>query len=221
MKKLENKTKAEKDVEASDKFQQTSDQVRQKLEANKDKYTKYGTYVLVVVALIIAYLNYQNEVEKDANSAFGVAMIDYTNQQPEKARQKLEGLLLDFDGTEASARAHYVLGKIYFEQNIAQQALIHFLDYDGSDPIFKAASLAGAALCYETEKNYTLAAEYFLDAANTEERTQTSLNYKLSAALNYERANDIATAKSLLEEISKSEVEFENKRLVDLKLGLL
>lgn len=221
MKKLENKSKAQKEVENSDKFQQGADQIRDKVIANKDKYQKYLIYVVAIIALGYAYLNYQSEVEAEANSLFGIAMIDFENQQSEQARQKFEAIIYEFDGSEAAARANFMLGKIYFEQNLVQQALANFSNYNGSDPLFKAASIAGIAMCHEAEKNYASAAEYYLQASSEEERIQSSLDYKFSAALNYERANDLTRAKQLFEEILKSDEEYNQKKFVELKLGLL
>ncbi|MCB0280494.1 MAG: tetratricopeptide repeat protein [Calditrichaeota bacterium] len=188
---------------------------------NIERFKKYGYYIAFVAVAIVAYFMYNSEINKEANSQLGIAMIDIRTENFDKAEEKLTILIDEYSGTEAADRATYLLGKILLNKGLIQAAKDRFSAYRGSDPLFTPAAQAGLALCYEKEKNYQAAAELYEKAAGNESRFELVASYLFAAGVNYELAKDNASAKSVYQNLIENHDNFSKKAIVEMKLKQL
>jgi tetratricopeptide (TPR) repeat protein len=224
VKKIENKDKSpagQEDFEHQDAFLEKSYEAEHYVERNIDLFKKYALYVAVLIGLTFAYLHTSGNTEAEANSKFGMAMIDYTTGKTEKARNRFTLLTEEYSGTEAAARAHYFLGKLALEEGLNETARYAFEAYDGSDALLRPAALSGLALTYENDKNYSEAAKYYNEAAAIEMRQEVKINYIIAAAVNLELANDAEGARQIYTNLLANYDSFAKKSLVEQKLAVL
>jgi len=98
-----------------DPLLETLERIESGFENNKKTVTNVGVFLIAtVIGLYIIYNNSkQNELE--SNSAFGIAMIAYTNNDYKNAKFQFETILSNFDDTDGSDIANYFLGKIAYK----------------------------------------------------------------------------------------------------------
>lgn len=224
MKKIDPSSKKEREQEEfenQDKFLEKSFEAEHFIERNKEGFKRYGTYVAVVLALVVSYILYDAEMETEASGKLGMALIDLETGSTQKAETRLTAIKDEYSGYEAGERARVILGQIYFQKGLIQNARIEFESYSGTDPLYLSTAYAGLALCYEQEKNYMTAAENYEKAAEADERTEVSIDYAVAAAINYELANQPEQARSIYEELLAEHDTFTKKALVEQKLAML
>ena len=93
---------------------------------------------LVLIGVIISVnvlLNKQGQKDIDSNSALGIALVAFDNEDYENAKFQFETILSDFSGTNSSNIANYYLGKISFENNGLIKAESYLNEYlNNSEP---------------------------------------------------------------------------------------
>ncbi len=92
-----------------------------KLESNfeKNKKTFLNIFLgLIATAMVINFLMKKQEQKNlDSNSALGIAIVAYDNNDFENAQFQFESIISEFNGTKASDIANFYLGRIHFEKN--------------------------------------------------------------------------------------------------------
>ena len=65
---------------------------------------------------------YQNEIELESNSAFGAALVAYSNLDYDNAKFQFESISSSYNGTESEILSKYYLGKISYESGNLNEA---------------------------------------------------------------------------------------------------
>ena len=133
-----------------DPFLETIDKIEYNFEQNKKTYLYIALGLIAVIIGVNGLLNKQVQKDIDSNSALGMALVAFDNEDYENAKFQFESILSDFSGTNSFNIANYYLGKISFENNeliIAESylneylndsepdMLIHTFDQDPTDPL--------------------------------------------------------------------------------------
>lgn len=172
-----------------------------------------GAAAIVIVIAAIIYLNNQaaaTEVEASAALAQASKMYQSGNYQAViqgnagANSQSLASVAAKYSGSEAGEIARIYLANSYFYTGDYDNALEYYEDYSGSNKLYKAASLAGIASCYEAKGEHEKAANYFRDAAFTYEYNSLNSQYLLNAAVNYIKVEEFEEAKALLERLKEN-----------------
>ena len=107
----------------------------EKIEAGIENNRKNLIKILVISASVIigglVFLNNQRKNELESNSAFGLAMVAYSNSDYDNAKFQFESIQSNYEGTKSGILANYYLGKIaYYKDDyvLAELLLNDFID---------------------------------------------------------------------------------------------
>ena len=119
-----------------DPFLETIDKIEYNFEQNKKTYLYIALGIIAVIISVNVLLNKQVQKDIDSNSALGMALVAFDNEDYENAKFQFESILSDFSGTNSFNIANYYLGKISFENNeliIAESYLNEYLNNSEPD----------------------------------------------------------------------------------------
>ena len=118
-----------------DPFLETIDKIEYNFEQNKKTYLNIALGLIAVIISVNVLLNKQGQKDIDSNSALGIALVAFDNEDYENAKFQFETILSDFSGTNSSNIANYYLGKISFENNDLTKAESYLNEYlNNSEP---------------------------------------------------------------------------------------
>ena len=118
-----------------DPFLETIDKIEYNFEQNKKTYLNIALGIIAVIIIVNVLLNKQGQKDIDSNSALGIALVAFDNEDYENAKFQFETILSDFSGTNSSNIANYYLGKISFENNELIKAESYLNEYlNNSEP---------------------------------------------------------------------------------------
>ena len=118
-----------------DPFLETIDKIEYNFEQNKKTYLNIALVLIAVIISVNVLLNKQGQKDIDSNSALGIALVAFDNQDYENAKFQFETILSEFSGTNCSNIANYYLGKISFENNELIKAESYLNEYlNNSEP---------------------------------------------------------------------------------------
>ena len=104
-------------------------------EQNRKTYLYIALGLIAVIISGNFLLNKQSQKDIDSNSALGIALVAFDNEDYENAKFQFETILSDFSGTNSSNIANYYLGKISFENNDLTKAESYLNEYlNNSEP---------------------------------------------------------------------------------------
>jgi tetratricopeptide (TPR) repeat protein len=187
-----------------DKLVKTTLQVKTYLEEN-NKQVFYIVAGLFAVILIIMWYRYSSQKSsQEASAQLGIAQIEFTNANYDKATRRLQNLIQNYSGTTEAKQGLFLLANIYYQYNdfkLARDYFKEFTDtYSGSN-ILLASGYAGLAACYETESDFTEAGSLYEKAANIAREFIESDNYHYLAGLCYKKAGKIDQAREQFKEL--------------------
>ena len=84
----------------------------------------------------------QNDIELESSSAFGAALVAYSNLDYANAKFQFESISTNYEGTESEIFSNYYLGRIAYEQGNFDEA--KFLLNDFLDNTEKTTFVCGA-----------------------------------------------------------------------------
>ena len=118
-----------------DPFLETIDKIEYNFEQNRKTYLYIALGLIAVIISANLLLNKQSQKDIDSNSALGIALVAFDNEDYENAKFQFETILSDFSGTNSSNIANYYLGKISFENNDLTKAESYLNEYlNNSEP---------------------------------------------------------------------------------------
>ena len=118
-----------------DPFLETIDKIEYNFEQNRKTYLYIALGLIAVIISGNFLLNKQSQKDIDSNSALGIALVAFDNEDYENAKFQFETILSEFSGTNSSNIANYYLGKISFENNDLTKAESYLNEYlNNSEP---------------------------------------------------------------------------------------
>ena len=218
---LKPKNKISKKELKEDKFVKFTLQAKTYLDENSKQVFYMVTGILAVVLLIIVFVYAHNANVEEAQAQLGIAQIEYTNLNYDKAIARLESLIESYSGTDEADRGMFLIANIFYQKekyNEAKRYYEEFVDsYSGSD-ILLASGVAGLAACYEKEGAFKQAAELYAEAASIAPDFVEADNYLYLSGLCYDKSGDTSKAIEKFEYLVENNLT--NKRLNDAKAHL-
>ncbi|MEJ5350446.1 MAG: hypothetical protein WHS65_02520 [Melioribacteraceae bacterium] len=179
--------------------------------------------VALIVVSIVIYSNKRSSDNLTAANLLAKVIPLYDAGQYQQAIEGikaqnivgLKSIVENYGSTEQGETAKIYLANCYLFLNKIDSAYEMFKDYDGSNPLFKAASLAGQAAYYETKKEYEKAVDAYKDAAKISKENPLNADYLLKAGINLLRLNKKSEAKTIFELIKKDYKNYPEAREVE------
>ena len=114
------------------------------------------------VILIIVFVYAHNENVEEARGQLGIAQVEYSNLNYDRAIKRLEKLIENYSGTDEADQGMFLLANVLYQKEKFDEAKSYFEQfvdsYSGSN-ILLASGIAGLAACYEKEEKFLEAAE--------------------------------------------------------------
>ncbi len=187
-----------------DKFVTKTLQVKTYIDEN---YRQVVTVVLSVFAVIVIFIVYgqlKDQTRSEAQAELGIAQIEYTNNNLDKASERLIRLIEEYGSTDEGQQGMLILANIYYQQKKYEEAELYFQEfvdaYSGSE-VLQSSGYAGLAACREISGDYSAAAKYYSTAAKSAPDYIESDNFYYLSGLNYKKAGDTETAKEIFQKI--------------------
>ncbi len=114
-----------------DPFLETFEKIENGFEENRKTLINVFIFFVAIIVLGSIYINNQRVAELESSSAFGAALVAYSNLDFDNAKFQFESISSTYEGTESEIFSKYYLGKIAFEMgnfNEAKLLLNDFLD---------------------------------------------------------------------------------------------
>ena len=185
-----------------DPFLDTIDKIENSYEKNKKTFLNIMLAVIAGIFIINFLLKKQHQKNIDSNSALGVAMVAFENNDYENAKFQFESIISEFSGTSASSIANFYMGKIYFESNEfvkSESFLNNFISYADTEILYFGAVKMLTHIAMENNE-YDKAIELLDNALKTLSKNDI-IELKLIKTLVLNDQGKIDKAKSLLDEI--------------------
>ena len=114
-----------------DPFLETVEKIENRFKDNRKTIVNVLFFFVSIAVIGSIYVNNKNEIELDSISAFGAALVAYSNSDYENAKFQFESISSNYKGTESEIFSNYYLGRIAYdsgEYNKAKFLLNDFLD---------------------------------------------------------------------------------------------
>lgn len=171
--------------------------------------------VVLIIGLFIFMNNRKANNEKAALefakvfSIYDAGLMDkaqYTaaiNGKPEQGVIGLKAIVENYGSTESGETARLYLANSYYYLGQYDEALKHFDDYSGGEPMLRASAVAGMAACHEAKKDFSEAGQQFEKAAGILTTNANAPEYLNSAARCFGIAGEKEKAVTLLKQLKK------------------
>jgi predicted negative regulator of RcsB-dependent stress response len=188
-----------------DPLLETLDRIESGFENNKKTVTNVGVFLIAsIIGLYIIYNNSkQNELE--SNSAFGIAMIAYTNNDYKNAKFQFETILSNFDDTDGSDIANYFLGKIAYKNNNYDDANLYLNNYlnSASEPLMACGAIKLLHSISSQKSNYNESIDILKKGNKFNLSEGSKLELQVLEIITDIKLNDFANARKKLDRILK------------------
>jgi TolA-binding protein len=205
-----------------DKFVETTLLARSYIEEHSKELTYIVAGVLVVGLLIWLFLNHRAQRLEQASVLLGKAQTEIQSMHTAKAREFLNQLVQEYDGTDAADKGYFLLANLDYQAqkyNLAEQEYKKFIDSYSGSKILLASAYAGYAACLEHRGAHAEAAKNYLKAQETAPEFVDAPNYLYLAGLNYKDAGMKDKAKEVFQKLIKKYKD--SKRVNDAKTQLI
>lgn len=170
--------------------------------------------VAAVALVVVAGILFANKSMNDNKKAAGLlaktiplfestAFKEAIEGQPSSNTIGLKAIVDQYGSTDNGETAKIYLGNAYLLLGKSDDAYKAFDSYSGSNPLFKAAALAGKAGILETKKEFEEAADLYKDAAKVSKTNPANAEYLLRAGILMLVTGKKEEAKAVFETIKK------------------
>ena len=112
-----------------DPFLETVEKIENGFEENRKTILNVLFFFVAVTVIGLIYNNNQNEIELESISAFGTALVAYSNADYDNAKFQFESISSNYQGTESEIFSNYYLGRIAYELGNFNEAKLLLNDF--------------------------------------------------------------------------------------------
>jgi len=155
---------------------------------------------------VIEEANNQNDIELESSSAFGAALVAYSNSDYDNAKFQFESISSNYEGTESEIFSKYYLGRIAYELGNFDRAkflLNDFLD-NTEKPTFVCGAIKQLVDISFNEDDFSKSLDIIAKANNFDLNNVSKLELKMLKINTLITMNDLQGAKTEVEKILNS-----------------
>ena len=181
----------------------TLDKIESGFENNKKTVMNVGLLIIAFVVGIYIYYNNSKQNDLESDSAFGIAMIAYSNADYESAKFQLETVISNFNGTDGSDMAHYFLGKIAFKNNKYDDAKTYLNKYinSASNPVIACGAIKILHSISSQDGNHSESLDILKKGNKFNLGSASKLELQLLEAFTNIKLNDFTNARKNIDDI--------------------
>ena len=112
-----------------DPFLETFEKIENGFQDNRKTVINVLIFFVAIIITGSIYINNQNEIKLESSSAFGAALVAYSNLDYDNAKFQFESISSTYDGTESAIFSKYYLGKIAYESGDLNGAKLFLNDF--------------------------------------------------------------------------------------------
>tara|TARA_Y100001958_G_scaffold149653_1_gene132515 strand:- start:919 stop:1596 length:678 start_codon:yes stop_codon:yes gene_type:complete len=189
-----------------DPFLETFEKIQNGFEENKKTLINVLFFFVAIIVTVSIFINKKNKMDLEARSAFGAALVAYSNLDYDNAKFQFESISSNYEGTESEIFSNYYLGRIAYELGNFDEAELLLDDF--LDNTEKAALVCGAIKqlvdIYFNENDFLKSLDIIEKAKKFDINYFSKLELKLLKIKTLIKMNDLKGAKIELGEILNS-----------------
>ena len=166
-------------------------------EENRKTIVTVLFFFVAVIVFGSIYVNNKNKIDLESISAFGTALVAFSNSDYDNAKFQFESISSNYEGTESEIFSNYYLGKIAYELGNFDRA--KFLLNDFLDNTKKATYVCGAIKQLVdisfNENDFSKSLDIIAKANNFDLNNVSKLELKLLKINTLIKMNDLQGAK--------------------------
>ncbi len=112
-----------------DPFLDTFEKIENGFQENRKTVINVLIFFVAIIIIGSIYINNQNEIKLESSSAFGAALVAYSNLDYDNAKFQFESISSSFEGTESEIFSKYYLGKIAYELGNINESKLFLNDF--------------------------------------------------------------------------------------------
>lgn len=219
---------AESYLENPEAIAEQLSRTEQFIEDNKVLVIGITTVIVLIIAGFFGYNYYKSQQEELAQGEMFQAIYYFESDSLDLAING-DGNALGFKDiadeysiTQAGKLANYYAGAAYLKQEKYKLALLYLELFSSDDLLIQARTYSLMGDAHMGLEEYTEAAELYMQAANYKPNEQFSPTYLMKAAIAYEKAGDMESAKEAYGTIVddyKSSTEYQKAQKLLARLG--
>lgn len=216
------KRRVTKHMMKEDKLVTTAFKLTEFVQRNLNRILLFTGIVVVLILAVVFFLQIQAKKNQKAEILFSKARIELSTGRLSQAINDLNTINLSYGGTKIAPRSLFLLGNAYFYSKNYDQALKSFENFSiryKDDLQLLASALAGMAQCYFEKKEYLLAGDYFVKAAEVDLESFLVPNLFLQAGYSYQNGGNQKKAKEAFQKIIEIFPETEQAYQAKIKLA--
>ena len=200
----------------------------EKIERGFEKNRKILFSTLIILTALtfglMIFLNNQNKIEMESSSAFGTALVAYSNLDYDNAKFQFESISSSYEGTESEIFSDYYMGKISYELGDYDEAKLFLNDFleNTKDAILVCGAIKLLIDISFQENNFLKSFEILAKGKKFDINNISKLELKLLEINTYIKINDLENAKIEIGKIlNNSALPLYVKQKVDEFQGML
>ncbi len=187
----------------TDPILETFEKIENRFAKNRKTLLNVLFFFVALIVFVSIYINNQNKTELDSNSAFGAALVAYSNLDYDNAKFQFESISSNYEGTESEIISNYYLGKISYEQGKLDEAKLFLNDF--LDHTKKATLVCGAIKQLVdisfNENDFLQSFDIIAKAKKFDINGISKLELKVLEIKTFIKINDLQSAKIEIEEV--------------------
>ena len=188
--------------------------IMEAVEYVKERARLFGGGAVAVIAVIVAINYFIDSKETDrlkAAALLGDVLMVEQGGEPTEAVRLAEELVSAYAGTPAAAQGTILLANLYYAQGRYVEARTYYQRYlDNYEPldVLAYAAQSGLGACLEAEGQFVAAAQHYETYATQQAGTIREAMAQMEAARIYGLAGESGKQQALLEQVSRTFVQY-------------
>ena len=189
-----------------DPFLETVEKIENGFEENRKTIINVLIFFVAIIVTGSIYVNNQNDIELESSSAFGAALVAYSNSDYDNAKFQFESISSNYEGTESEIFSNYYLGRIAYELGNFDEAkflLNNFLD-NTKKATFVCGAIKRLVDISFNENDFLKSLDIIAISNDFDINNSSRLELKLLKINTLIKMNDLQGAKTEVEKILNS-----------------
>ena len=189
-----------------DPFLETVEKIENGFEENRKTIINVLIFFVAIIVTGSIYVNNQNDIELESSSAFGAALVAYSNSDYDNAKFQFESISSNYEGTESEVFSNYYLGRIAYELGNFDEAkflLNNFLD-NTKKATFVCGAIKRLVDISFNENDFLKSLDIIAISNDFDINNSSRLELKLLKINTLIKMNDLQGAKTEVEKILNS-----------------